>query len=210
MLAKTKKIIKKVAIFGDAEAKKTDQHFKDAFNTAKLLVENGYIIVDGGGPGVMLAATLGAKEAGGRVETVIVEQKNRPNNYEGSDRQNIKLADKVMKMADYPNRLNKLIETADAFVIFKGGVGTLSEVGMTWEMARFQYGRHNPLIFFGEEWMEVIKGLVEEMKFDPIEKKVYEIVLTPEEVLKTIENRKGDGAEEREGWLTGILKKIGF
>ena len=107
MLAKTNKIIKRVAIFGDADAKKTDQHFIDAFNTAKMLAENGYIIVNGGGPGVMLAATLGAKAGGGRVETVILDPKRKMKNYEGFNKENHELADKEYKTRNYPNRLNK-------------------------------------------------------------------------------------------------------
>lgn len=192
MLAKTKKTIKRIAIFGDAEAKKTDQHFIDAYNTAKLLAENGYIVVNGGGPGVMLAATLGAKAGGGRVETVILDPKKKIGNYEGSNLENDKLSNKIIKTKDYPSRLSKLIEVGDAFVIFNGGVGTLSEVGLTWEMAKFDYGNHEPLIFFGEQWKETVNELVKDMKYDPIEKKVYEIVLTPEEVLKIVKNRKGN------------------
>lgn len=191
MLAKTKKVIKRVAIFGDADAKKTDQHFIDAFNTAKLLAENGYIVVNGGGPGVMLAATLGAKAGGGRVETVVLDPKKKPTNYEGTNKENDNLSDKIIKTKDYPNRLNKLIEIGDAFVIFDGGVGTLSEVGLTWQMAKFEYGKHEPLIFFGEKLEGLVNTLIAELKYDSIEKKVYEIALTPEEVVEIIKNRKG-------------------
>ncbi|MPM30528.1 hypothetical protein SDC9_77078 [bioreactor metagenome] len=191
MLAKTKKIIKRVAIFGDADAKKTDQHFIDAYNTAKLLAENGYIVVNGGGPGVMLAATQGAKDGGGRVETVVLDPKKKPANYEGSNKENDDLADKIIKTKDYPSRLNKLIEVGDAFVIFDGGVGTLSEVGLTWQMAKFDYGKHEPLIFFGEKLEGLVNTLIAELKYDSIEKKVYEIALTPEEVVAIIKSRKG-------------------
>lgn len=191
MLAKTKKIIKRVAIFGDADAKKTDQHFIDAYNTAKLLAENGYIIVNGGGPGVMLAATLGAKDGGGRVETVVLNPQKKMPNYEGSNKENDDLSDKIIKTKDYPTRLNKLIEVGDAFVIFDGGVGTLSEVGLTWQMAKFDYGKHEPLIFFGEKLEGLVNTLISELKYDSIEKKVYEIALTPEEVLEIIKSRKG-------------------
>lgn len=191
MLAKTKKIIKRVAIFGDADAKKTDQHFIDAYNTAKLLAENGYIIVNGGGPGVMLAATLGAKTGGGRVETVVLNPKKKMENYEGSNKENDALSDKIIKTKDYPSRLNKLIEVGDAFVIFNGGVGTLSEVGLTWEMAKFEYGKHEPLIFFGEQLKELVDELITKLKYDPVEKKVYDTASTPEEVLEIVKNRKG-------------------
>jgi len=205
MLAKTNKIIKKVAIFGDAEAKKTDQHFIDAFDTAKILAQNGYTIVNGGGDGVMLAATLGAKAGGGRVEIVILDPKNKPTNFEGYNKENHDLADKIYSTSSYPERLNKLIKVGEAFVIFNGGVGTLSEIGLSWQMAKFDFGHHEPLIFFGEQMNSVIDELVKSLKYDPIEKKLYEIVLTPEDVLKTIENKKGDGEVEKKGVLEKLM-----
>ena len=205
MLAKTNKIIKKVAIFGDAEAKKTDQHFIDAFNTAKLLAQNDYTIVNGGGGGIMLAATLGAKSASGKVEIVILDPKNKPVNFEGYNKENHDLADKIYSTPNYPERLNKLIEVGEAFVIFNGGVGTLSEIGLSWQMAKFDYGHHEPLIFFGEQMNQVVEELVGALNYDPLEKKLYEIVLTPEEVLKTIQNGKGDGKVEKRGLLSKLV-----
>lgn len=198
MLNKTSKKIKRVAFFGDASAKESDQHYIDAFNTAKLVAENGYIIVNGGGTGVMQASTLGAKAGGGKVEIIIINPKKKMNNYEGLDKKNGQLADKVFKSKDYPSRLNKLVEVADAFVIFNGGVGTLSEVGLTWEMAKFEYGKHEPLIFFGNDWKEVVDKIVEKMNFDPIEKNVYQIVSNSEEVVETLNKRKGKRVMECE------------
>lgn len=208
MLAKTTKIIKKVAIFGDAEAKKTDQHFIDAYNTAKLLAQNGYTIVNGGGGGVMLAATLGAKAGGGRVEIVVLDPKKKPVNFEGYNKENHDLADKIYLTPNYPQRLNKLIEVGEAFVIFNGGVGTLSEIGLSWQMAKFDFGHHEPLIFFGEQMNRVIEELVGTLNYDPLEKKIYEVVLTPEEVLKTIKNGKGDGKIEKKGLLSRLMDLI--
>ncbi len=206
MLAKTNKTIKRVAIFGDADAKKTDQHFIDAYNTAKLLAQNGYIIVNGGGDGVMLAATLGAKAGGGRVETVIIDPKRKLKNFEGFNKENHELADKEYKTKNYPDRLNKLIEVGDAFVIFNGGVGTLSEVGLTWQMAKFEYGEHEPLIFFGNELGELVNMLIEKLKYDPIEKKVYQTVYTAEEVVETIKNRKGKTEPEEKGFVGKMMR----
>ena len=206
MLAKTNKTIKRVAIFGDADAKKTDQHFIDAYNTAKLLAQNGYIVVNGGGDGVMLAATLGAKAGGGRVETVIIDPKRKLKNFEGFNKENHELADKEYKTKNYPDRLNKLIEVGDAFVIFKGGVGTLSEVGLTWQMAKFEYGEHEPLIFFGNELGELVETLIEKLNYDPIEKKVYQTVYTPEEVVETIKNRRGKPEPEDRGLVGKMMR----
>lgn len=185
-MIKTTKIIKRVAFFGDAEAKKSDQHFKDAYDTAKLLAEHGYIIVNGGGPGVMLASTLGAKSVNGKVEIVVLNPEKKPENYEGIYEENYNLADKIIETESYPKRLNKLVEVADAFVIFKGGTGTLSEVGLVWEMAKFDYGHQEPLIFFGKDWAEIVKIIVKDLNFENKEKEVYKLVNSSEEVLKCL------------------------
>jgi len=181
----TKKIIK-VAFLGDATAKPKDLNYRLAVKTAKLLAENGYIIVNGGGPGIMAAATSGAKSGGGLVEVVVLDPEKEPRNYEGIDKKNLGQSDNVVVTDSYEHRLNKLIEVADAFVIFNGGTGTLSEVGMIWENAKFDYGHHEPLIFMGKEWKTVVKTIEDKMKFEEKEKRVVTVVEKPEEVLKAL------------------------
>jgi len=187
MIIQTRKKIKRVAFFGDADLKPTDPTFRLAEETAKILAESGYIIVNGGGPGVMLAATLGAKLAGGKAEVVVINQEDEPGNYEGTDSKNMGSADVKYQTGDINSRTKKLVEIADAFVIFKGGTGTLAEVGMVWELAKFEYGHHEPLIFVGREWSEVIKTIEEKMNFEEKEKRVVVTVDKPEEVLRALE-----------------------
>jgi len=189
-MKKTSKKIIRVAFFGDGEAKEKDRHYQDAFEVAKLLAERGYIVVNGGGPGVMRAATLGAKTVDGRVEVVILNPKKEPDNYEGTDKESLMLADKVYKMSNYDKRLRKLVELADAFVIFKGGTGTLTEIGLTWQMAKFDYGQHEPLIFFGKEWKKVIKNMIKELNLDKKEKEVVAIVKKGKEVVEVLEKNR--------------------
>lgn len=186
MISKTSKKIKRVAFFGDADLNDKDRAYKLALQTAKLLAENGYIIVNGGGPGVMKASTEGARLAEGRVELVIIDPKKEPGNYEGSDRENVKYASEVYKMANIENRVGKLVEIADAFVVFRGGTGTLAEVGLVWELAKFDYGHHEPVIFVGKQWKKVVNALEEGMGFEEKEKRVIATVETAEEVLRAL------------------------
>ncbi|MDD4027131.1 MAG: LOG family protein [Candidatus Shapirobacteria bacterium] len=192
MLSITKKKIKRIAIFGDADAKETDQHYIDAFNTAKLLAQNGYIIVNGGGPGVMLASTLGTKSVNGKVEAVIIDEKvDMGKNYEGPAIVNKKNVDEIYRTKNIQNRTEKIVELADAHIVFKGGTGTMAELALVWEKAKFEYGKHEPLIFYGDCWKNTIETLIENLNFDKIERKVYEFADSPEEVLKIIKNKKG-------------------
>lgn len=186
-MKKTTKKIKRVAFFGDAMAKKHDGSFIDAYETAKLLAQKGFIIINGGGPGIMLASTLGAKAGGGKVEIVTMSSNSDMGpNFEGSSLENTSKTDKWYKENSYLKREGKLIEIADAFVIFKGGTGTISEIGLTWSLAKFDYGHQEPLIFFGNFWKEILNDLSKKLDLEKKEKNVYTIVDRPEQVLKVI------------------------
>jgi len=185
-MKKTTKKIVRVGFFGDASAKRNDEHYRLAFETAKLLAKAGYVVVNGGGPGVMEAATLGAKEEKGEVELVVIDPQKNPENYEGVNKKNESLANKIYITQNYEERMDKLVEVSDAYVIFKGGSGTLSEVGLVWEMAKFEYGHQEPIIFIGKEWEAVVKSIIDNMGFENKEKRVVTTVETPEEVLETL------------------------
>jgi predicted Rossmann-fold nucleotide-binding protein len=76
-------VIKQVAFLGGAGWEPTDQAYLDAFETAKLLTQNGFEIFNGGGPGVMRAATLGAQAAGGDVIAITYHPNKPKRHYEG-------------------------------------------------------------------------------------------------------------------------------
>ena len=76
--SKTYGFIKNIAFFGDADITETNETYTDAFKLAETLAKEGYVIVDGGGPGVMEAATNGAKKGGGKTITVTFDPTNAP------------------------------------------------------------------------------------------------------------------------------------
>lgn len=176
--------IKNIAFFGDANIPESDPVYKSAYETAKLLAENGYMIVDGGGPGVMHAATTGAQEAGGATLSITFNPENAPG-YEGKYVGNV--ADNEIVTTNYIERMFKLIEHGDMFVIFKGGSGTVSEFGTVWVLAKLYYGRHKPFILYGDFWAEIIDVFRKNMNIDKSEMSVFEIVNKPEEVLTAIQ-----------------------
>lgn len=175
--------IEKVAIFGYADAEPESRLYKDAFDVCKVLAQAGYTIVDGGGPGVMEAASLGAKNGGGKVIGVTLYPKDTKN-YEGVSKNNP--MDEEIKTTTYVERTLTLMREGQAYVIFNGGTGTISELGMAWGLARIYFGHHKPLILYGDFWQKIIKVLSENMLLRPKEKQVYRIVDTPHEVLKAI------------------------
>ncbi len=184
---------KRITIFGFADAKEEDQVWKDAFATAKLLAENGYTIVNGGGPGVMKAATLGAHAGGGRVIGVSFYPKNAPL-FEGRDKTNE--VDEEIITQHYLERTLKLLDMGDAYVTFKGGTGTLSEFGMAWGLARLYFGHHKPFILFGDFWRDLLAAFERNMYIRGEELRVYRIANTPEGVLEQLRKLDGEIGEQ--------------
>jgi hypothetical protein len=176
-------IIKNIGFFGDANISQDDPVWKDAFNVAKRLGEAGYAIVDGGGPGVMEAATRGAEEAGGST-LVVTFYPQDATDFEGRYVGNI--ADKEIVTTNYVERMFKLLEHSDMFIVFKGGSGTISEFGTAWALAKIYYGHHKPFILFGDFWHDIISAIRKGMNIDDAELSVFEIIENVDDVLPTI------------------------
>lgn len=177
------KNIEQVAIFGSAHAADNSDLSKQAFEVSKTLAEAGYIVVDGGGPGVMRAATMGAKEGKGKVIGIIL-QADINMHYEGRDPKN--KFDIEIKAKNYVERTLALMREGQVYVIFQGGTGTISEFGMAWGLAKLYFGHHKPLILYGKFWEKIIKVFEENMILTKEEQEVYKIVDTPEGVLQAI------------------------
>src|SRR3989344_7325794 len=176
-------LIKNIALFGDASVKSDSPLYKQAYDVAKLLASECYTIVNGGGPGVMDAATQGAEEAGGESLTVTFYPENAPG-FEGRYVGNI--PDREIVTTNYIDRMFKLLEHADMFIIFKGGSGTISEFGTAWVLAKLYHGHHKPFILYGSFWHEVISVLKKNLNLDRHELEVFEIVEKRSDILPTI------------------------
>lgn len=198
-----KKYIKNIAFFGDANISETDETYIAAFDVAEALGNQGYVIVDGGGPGVMEAATTGAAKGGGKTISVTFDPVNAPG-YEGKYVGNV--TDTEIVTTNYIERMFKLMEYGDLFIIFKGGSGTLSEFGTAWVLAKLYYGHHKPFILFGDFWVPIIDTIKTNMNIDAKEMSVFEICRSVQDVLATIKkfeekiavrDHANDGAQDK-------------
>jgi len=173
-------MIRNITILGYSQAKPGDELYQSTFEVAKALAEAGYNIVNGGGPGVMKAASEGAKAGGGKAIGVYFSPKGMIN-YEGRDSSNP--IDEEVMMPNYVERTLKLLELGDIYIVFNGGTGTISEFGMAWGLARLYFGHHKPLILYGAFWHDILETIAKEMLLRDEELKVYRIVTTPQETL---------------------------
>lgn len=177
--------IKTIAFLGGAGWPDDSEVYNDAYNTAKLLAENGYKVVNGGGPGVMKACTLGAKAGGLDHITAVTYHISYPHkNYEGTDVENT--FETEIMTTDYFDRTKVMLENSELHIVFNGGTGTISEFGMTWASSRIHEGHHKHIILFGKFWPNVIKAIEENMYIRPGEMHLLTYCNTPEEVIEEI------------------------
>lgn len=177
-------LVSRIAIFGFADAKPSSKLYQDAFKVSAALAAAGFTIVDGGGPGVMEAASRGAKAGGGEVIGVTFYPKDAAH-FEGRDVDNP--IDREIKTKNYIERTLSLMREGQIYVVFNGASGTMSEFAMAWGLARLYFGHHKPLILYGKFWRPIMKALRKNLMVRPEETKVYKIVDSPEQVLKAIE-----------------------
>ena len=100
----------------------------------------------------MEAASRGARDAGGRVLGIVMNQfKAEPNRY---------LTDKVATDHFY-DRLQNLITRSVGFVALRGGMGTVTEVSLVWNKLQTGVLAKRPMVLVGDGWPSVISTLRE-------------------------------------------------
>lgn len=138
-----------VTIFGGSKCGAESDEYKEAQKLGSLLAKAGFTICTGGYLGIMEAASRGAREAGGRVFGIVMNQfKTEPNRY---------LTDKVASDHFY-DRLQNLITRSVGFVVFKGGMGTVTEMSLVWNKLQTRVLDRRPIVLIGDCWREVVKS----------------------------------------------------
>jgi predicted Rossmann-fold nucleotide-binding protein len=195
--------VKSVAFFGYAGSSEDDPNWNMAYKIAHYVASKNYKVVNGGGPGIMLAATMGAESVDDADTTAVYYRPKMSTMFEGAAADNV--ADHKMFYSDYVQRTMKLLELGDIFFVFNGATGTFSELGMAWGLARLYYGHHKPLILVGEFWNDIMRVVMKNMRIREEEKKVFEIANTAEdainifnELVKEIEGREDKSFEGKE------------
>lgn len=183
---KTNWQISRIAFFGSADISSDSELYTQVFDCAKHLAENGKIIVNGGGPGVMQASTEGAIAGGGKTIGVTLNPpKNDMPEFEGQSGKNHLTLE--IKSRNYIERMFGLMTQSDLFICFRGGTGTLSEWATAWLLAHLYYGNHKPIILFGGFWYEVMEVINGNFMIGEKERNVYRIVENKEQLMAVIE-----------------------
>src|SRR5215467_7067416 len=143
----------RVTIFGSARAKPGTFVYDEVKRVAAALAEMGCDIITGGGPGLMQAANEGAASVnapernhsvGIRVDLPF-EQEANP------------FVEQAFEHKTFFTRLHHFVLTSDAFVVTPGGIGTVLELMMVWQLLQVKHVHDTPLILVGNMWSELVE-----------------------------------------------------
>ncbi len=172
-----------VTIFGSARVTPDDPYYKKTEILARLLVQNGFSVITGGGPGIMEAANKGASEAGGKSVGMNIRLpfEQKPNPYA-----NIHLDYKYFFI-----RKVMFVKYAVAYVIMPGGFGTMDELFEALTLIQTKRIKSFPLVLMGSEYWQgladwVKKRMLAENKILPADLELLQVVDEPPEVVKLI------------------------
>src|SRR5215468_2976145 len=142
----------RVTIFGSARAQPGSFVYEEVKRVAAALADLGCDIITGGGPGLMQAANEGAAAAnapqrnrsvGIRVELPF-EQEVNP------------FVEQAFEHKTFFTRLHHFVLTSDAYVVSPGGIGTVLETMMIWQLLQVRHVRDTPLVLVGKMWEQLV------------------------------------------------------
>jgi uncharacterized protein (TIGR00730 family) len=129
-----------VSVFGSARVGENHPVYAQAREVGRLLVEAGFAVVTGGGPGAMEAANRGARDGGGVSVGFNIElpHEQHENPY----------LDLSVTFKHFYARKTMFVKAAEGFVIFPGGFGTLDELFESLTLIQTGKVLHFPVVLF--------------------------------------------------------------
>jgi uncharacterized protein (TIGR00725 family) len=139
---------KVISVFGSSRPQEGEEEYRTAWELGRELARAGFAVCNGGYGGTMEASARGAKETNGETIGVTVEDFPRTAN---------RWIDTEVRTKSLAERITKLVDSAQGYVILRGGTGTLLELAYVWEFINKRLIPERPVVLLGPFW----KGLVE-------------------------------------------------
>ena len=181
-------ITRGVSIFGSARTKEGDEMYEAARETARLLAEEGFEIITGGGPGIMEAANRGAYESGkvsvGCNIELPFEQVANP------------YLTKSLSFKYFFVRKTMFIKYSNAYIIFPGGFGTMDELFEALTLIQTRKIRNFPVVLFGSQYWRgllawVTSTMLNEKNISPEDLGLMHLTDSPQEAVNFIVRTSG-------------------
>lgn len=175
-----------VTIFGSARSKEGQPYYKMAEEIAFQLVQHGYGIITGGGPGIMEAGNKGAHRAGGKSVglNIFLPHEQKGNIYIDPD--------KLINFDYFFVRKVMFVKYSQGFIVMPGGYGTMDELTEALTLIQTKKIGRFPIVMVGRaywqgfvDWLK--KTLIAERMIHEEDLDLFNLVDTPEEAVKVID-----------------------
>ena len=166
-----------VTVFGSSRTRSSTKAYEEAYQLGRLLAEAGFIVCNGGYRGIMEASAKGAKEAGGKTVGITAKafRNASPNPW----------IDIESRAESYMERLMVITCVADAFVVLKGGIGTLAETTLVWTLTAVGE-LQKPIVLVGDAWQKTLDGLSKHLLITRRDMEMLKLVETPKEAVEVL------------------------
>ncbi len=175
-----------VTIFGSARTQPDNKHYIAAEEIAYQLVQHGYGVVTGGGPGIMEAGNKGARRANGKSVglNIYLPHEQKGNIYIDPD--------KLITFDYFFVRKVMFMKYSQGFIVMPGGFGTLDELTEALTLIQTKKIGRFPIVLVGKKfWKGIIawwkEVLVREGMINKEDLNLFNLVDTPEEAVKVID-----------------------
>ena len=166
-----------VTVFGGNAVEVDDAGYQEAYELGQLLGHAGYTVATGGYYGTMEATSRGAKEAGAHVIGVTTGR------FDGRGLLPNRWVDEEIKFPTLFNRLHYLVTCSDALVALRGGVGTLSEVALSWSLIQVAEMPRKPLVLVGPHWKQSMETYFRESTVKERDRALVSFAVSVSEVV---------------------------
>ncbi|MFH1315613.1 MAG: TIGR00730 family Rossman fold protein [Candidatus Uhrbacteria bacterium] len=176
-----------VTIFGSARFRSTNKWYKEARKLGAMLAKGGYMVITGGGPGIMEAANRGAYEVDPKKSigiNIMLPTEQRINKY-------------VMHSKGFYyffTRKVMMAASAQAYVFFPGGFGTCDEFFEMITLIQTGKAQKIPVVLMGagfwEPMLEQIDCFIKEGTIKKEDRKLFAVCETAEEAMKYVRKSK--------------------
>ena len=145
-----------VTVFGSARFGEDHEYYDIARQIGRAVVQLGFTVMTGGGPGIMEAANRGAKDVGGRSVgcNIVLAHEQKPNNY----------LDKWVDIDYFFIRKVLLTKYSYGFVVMPGGYGTMDEFFESIELIQTGKMKKFPVVLFGKKYHAELYNYLNKMK----------------------------------------------
>jgi uncharacterized protein (TIGR00730 family) len=148
-----------VTVFGSARATPESAEYHLARELGNGLAAAGFAICNGGYGGSMEALARGAKEHPGAHTIGVVSDIF-------AGRSANQWIDEIVSEPSLIDRMMRLVNLGDAYVVLKGGTGTLLELAAVWEFMNKRLMAVKPIVCLGEFWNPVVHTLGDELAWE--------------------------------------------